>query len=269
MKYFITLLLLSFFTFLSGLPQCPKYDCSDNKNNICASIKSTLNDLSYNQITLSDICEKGQSCQIKYKHLSSLAYANQDSSFTCEANKEQNLKYLYPGEDCSIKNSVCVKMGKKDGQCVNGKCTGQEENEACSTHVDCLAGLYCSDNICRPQKTFGSDCSDSVECVNQYLCHNKKCELIPFSLNVDEPVGDHDTLDFFKCKFHVFDSNRKCAAMLQKEQGDENGFVKCELGQNCNYTISGKDMSVPCSCGFNAQGFGYCGLGHNKCNNIN
>ena len=46
---------------------------------------------------------------------------------------------------------------------------------------------------------------------------------------------------------------------------DSNGFVRCEIGELCNYTSGGNDdniISKPCECGFNQYGYSYCPLSH-------
>jgi hypothetical protein len=261
----ITLLSVVIFT---NTMMCPKFACPEGSSKTCGSVRATGKDFGFNLVSLSDICEKSETCEIAQQNWTSLAMLEEDKLYTCKPTNSAVTR-SFPGEQCS-RNEDCQKNGEGTGDCIESTCTGILEMEECHTHSQCLAGSYCDVDECRPQKEFGLTCEDSVECVNQYLCHNGTCSLAPFSLDVGEPVGDKDSMEDYKCKFQQFDSHRKCTKLIQYETGDAEGFVKCNVGDFCKYRLFGEgpELSIPCDCGFNADGTGYCPIGHNKSNSI-
>ena len=81
--------------------------------------------------------------------------------------------------------------------------------------------MYCNaSNKCAPQLGRGSDCTNSRECKNKYLCNNKKC-IEYFSLNDGEKIINNDTdeipLEYF-CKYATVNYTDKTCYRLYNER---------------------------------------------------
>jgi hypothetical protein len=238
---------------------CPRYSCVDKKDNMCASTRG------FNQVTLADTCKKGEFCNVDYPPYAHLSETTKDGSFYCKQIPPKPAPTRFPGEQCPS-NSECVKTGPLTGECKHGTCSGAGDSSNCSSHAECLAGLFCNNESkkCIPQKPFKSECTDSVQCENKYLCHKGLCQLTPYSLDLGEEVNEKDVFYNVMCKFG-FTLKGKCSYLIQKENG-EDGFIKCDRDDKCIYTFfgTGETLETPCSCGYNSEGQGYCKQGHNK-----
>ena len=226
-------------------------------------------------------CGEGEECNFDQR----LVFTNWFYNATCRPKvlspfreKDNNFlsskkqKKLLPGEDCTLTEG-CLEGAFDDiGKCINAKCTGHGFNETCRRDSDCLIGLYCDDNllVCQNQKGLGEKCNSHYDCKNNFLCMNKTClefYSLPNGTYLEPKKGK-----YFKslCKYEfINEKTNQCIDSLEyynvlPENIDENGFVKCNLNQMCNYT-SGGNWTVytkSCECGYNKEGQGYCPLSH-------
>jgi hypothetical protein len=246
---------------------CPKYSCEKGTNKNCALVKAGLATDGFNRISLAEVCDNGESCDVPSPSFKTLADIPNDTGFTCKINIEPTNKILrFPGEKCYT-NEDCLKTDEGTGICSSGHCTGIEEKHVCNTTAGCLAGLYCNTTFkrCFKQKEDGDECSSSSECANHLLCHRNKCQFALFSLESGTELDEDDAnFNDYKCKFglHWFG---KCVSMVQELPGDKDGFVECNYGETCHYKYGNEQVyREDCACGFNAEGKGYCPLGYNK-----
>jgi hypothetical protein len=244
---------------------CPKYTCEKGTDTSCVNVKSGLKTDGFNKISLTDICKKGEFCDVPQPSYITLPDVDKDTAYTCKATPEPSTKVVrFPGEKCD-KNEDCIKTEEGTGTCTSGYCTGIAEGKACQLTAACLAGFYCdkTSNKCTAQKKEG-DCKESSECVNNLLCNKGKCSLTPYGLDIGAELDKEDP-DFnaYKCKLGL-DHKGKCASLVQEETGDKDGFVECKYGETCKYKIGDEEKKDTCACGINGEGKGYCPLGFNK-----
>jgi hypothetical protein len=262
LKQFILFLLLSL-SLGSNIKSCPKYSCVQNRDT-CAFTTSFARELGYNLVGLTDRCKEDEHCDVTEPY-KTLARLETDEKFFCKQGKpDGRKKSRYPGEDC-ISNEDCYRDGVGVGECKIGKCVGKTLGESCAHQSDCLAGLYCGDNKCIPQKLFGSDCHESAECENKFLCYKGKCQLNLYSLDFGEELeNDKDFLLFlYACKLG-FSINGKCSYSVQNSIGD--GPLRCNYDEGCKYDYFGTTEKghQACDCGYNSEAQGYCEFGINK-----
>jgi hypothetical protein len=265
LKIFV-ILAIAFCVILADDPvhSCPKYKCEKGTHTSCVNVKFGLKTDGFNKISLTDICKKGEYCNVPRPRYIMLPKVDKDTAYTCEINSYKPITVRYPGEKCD-KNEDCYKVDETTPTCVSGYCTGIAEGNTCKFTASCVAGLYCdkNTNTCVKQKSEG-DCKESFECVNHLLCYKGKCSLFPFSLEVGAEVDKEDPhFNDLKCKFNMV-FNGKCVSIVQEEAGDKDGFVECKYGETCTYKIGDGVRKEECGCGFNADGKGYCPLGVNK-----
>jgi hypothetical protein len=264
----IVLGICSLFSYVYTI-SCPKYQCVNTTDNICASVKSGINTIGYNHVNLTAICEDGQRCGVDFPQYYWLAAYSEDHTFKCVDNNSTFMKKLprYPGEDCyTDQDCIGDTKDKIVGKCVHRKCYGHDINEKCHSHTSCLQGLYCdrTNNTCQKQKDRGSRCISSYECFNQYLCHEHTCSISPYSLPLGTKLSDNDEFYAgFKCIFGIA-INNTCTSFNQTRS--VNNYIPCDMTQSCNYTTNeGEPFTTACDCGYNSDGQGYCRLGHNIC----
>jgi hypothetical protein len=263
---FIVIIAIALSVILSDDPvhSCPKYTCEKGTETSCVNGKSGLKTDGFNKISLTEICKKGEYCDVPPPSYRTLSDVDKDTAYTCKDFETSNWKVRFPGENCD-KNEDCLEVAEITPTCVSGYCSGIAEGKICKFTASCVVGLYCDkkSNTCVKQKSEG-DCTESSECVNHLLCHKGKCSLTPFSLKVGAEIDKEDP-DFneVKCKLGSV-SNGKCASLVQEEAGDKDGFVECKYGETCKYKFGDDEKNKPCACGYNADGKGYCPLGTNK-----
>jgi hypothetical protein len=242
--------------------KCPNYTCAKGTENSCANVKSYISTIGYNYVNLTDTCKPGEICNVGSSPYAILSDIQRDEAFTCDI--RQILRY--PGEDCKH-DSDCYKDEdyKTTGTCVNNKCTGQGVDDPCDSHKQCLKGLYCNNKpsgICKPQLGKDEPCTTTYGCINSLLCHGNKCQLKPFSIDIGTVVGKQDD-SFLKCRFVLIDCDGICTSHNQTEEYKD--YLTCKHGDACTYSLNGGDTKyVNCPCGYNAEGLGYCPIGHNK-----
>jgi len=219
-------------------------------------------------VSLSKTCKPNEEC----KGLENV-YLEDSVSGTC-VEKEPHPDVMgvrFPGEDCDDIHQ-CIDEPNFKSTCQNNKCWGKKENEACSSPSECLVGLYCNGEICKPQVKLGGACKEVYDCENNLGCYNGKC--IKFgTLKENEDISfakigefNNDPRRSLLCEFGKvdFEDGDSCAvhryAGETKKNVSPEGFVKCNWGEKCTYS-DGKNLEErDCQCGYNAEGQGYCPL---------
>jgi hypothetical protein len=263
MMILITILCISYIA--SKQPQCAKFECGPQDNNTCVYEKSGIDTVGYNNVTIYDVCQEGQKCEVDRYDYQSLSYFNNDRSYKCIPVPT----IRYPGEDCN-NDSDCYSVGEPH-KCTEGKCSGIALGDSCIVSEDCLIGLSCQDSKCMPQKKFGESCYYTDDCVNSLLCFNSTCSVTPYSLPLGsyfetqdvDIAGNYCVLGQF-ASVHEKYFNFFCVSNNQTWSED---YQKCNNGDTCTYevTIIG-NLTIDCSCGFNPDQQGYCPQGLNLSN---
>jgi len=195
----------------------------------------------------------------------------------------------YPGEPCN-EDSDCYAVERTDliGICGNKTklCLGKERGDTCSSTEQCVKGLFCRKgelkSTCEYQLGRRSNCSSSFECANNLACVNNTCQDSFYSLNIGDVISSDYDLSLnpkLFCKTRLVvksasDGKLRCAGRnhTDAKNSSENDFVRCEYNQLCNYTISDHINTfpdqLPCECGFNKYGQGYCKRGHDSSKQI-
>jgi hypothetical protein len=270
MKTFLTLVIkiLSIKLLSAVTTQCPKYTCPNEKKQTCAQLTPTLATQGFNKIELFDTCPVGTYCNIPGIVWQTLTTSNETSVYNCtDVGKLDLFLNRYPGESCEKDTDCYYTDGDQStGSCKNSKCTGRTVGEFCISHSSCLTGLFCDGGKCAKQKRKDNLCKDSAECSNELLCHEGQCSLKPYTLGLGKFVGT-DSRAGDKCVLSMVDGQGRCTALNQTistVDPDLNMFRRCGYGDACAYTLNGLDTkSVPCECGFNTAGYGYCPKGQN------
>ena len=267
-------------------PKCPLFKCSSDdrvEKKICANQTFDLNLKRSNISLFSKSCAWGkEKCDFNPD------YNNKNPvDFKC-ANSKPKLGKSFPGESCDGDDD-CFAETKTDklGKCDNktNLCLGYQRGENCTKSSECVKSLFCKNNLgkltCESQLGKDQNCTLSYDCMNSMACVNKTCKDAFFSLDVGAEVSDSYDVNIARenfCKNKIVrktaDAKVYCATKNQTDvrNSSEGDLVRCNLGQMCNYTITdGKNSDfsqVPCDCGYNKYGYGYCPRGQNSRNNF-
>ena len=199
---------------------------------------------------LSKNCVEGKCARIK---------ESCDSTVECpfgEFCNAKTWKIKYPGEQCT---SI--------GWCIDGLCSGKQKEENCTNHTDCVKGYFCNGLYCERQKGENNFCLDQYECLNYLGCHENTCQPY-FSLSNGTQLNETNP-DKRLCEMNRIDeTTNQCAERkyygVNYDKDLDDGFLKCEIGYNCNYTTGyyhdkREEIEVePCQCGYSSQGQSYC-----------
>lgn len=259
--------------------QCPKYECKNNQKTCTKSMNPNNFDSSNITITLSNICNKTQSCE-----LPNIADIQDRQSVEGSCLNNDNELNRFPGEQCLV-NSDC-----KNNNCTDSKvCQFVALGETCSNEepIDftkqCGVGAYCnSENKCAEQIKRDQNCTQTFHCQNNLVCFNKTCSMEYGSVKDGEQINttllseDFGTQLGYLCQTGFFDDNqKKCFSYTYANQtsmvADADGFVKCNIngGNECVYeTSTNGTFKRNCDCGFNAEGYGYCPVDRNGKKNL-
>lgn len=249
--------------------QCPKVTCNENIDKCYKSFNPFKEEGDDITIELnSKICTGNTECKLNRNKVAiSPVFQNQIIEGQC-LEKTSIIKTRYPGESCDSQ-TPCI----EGSTCQEGKCSGAGENEPCTLHEHCLSGLYCSkeEKVCKKQKKEGAKCTDGWECLNYLGCYKGDCILfgtLPDGASVSEenaPFSGKKDLSFYFCEYGISDSTRHCAfeyytgpTKENQKAGEE--FVKCQRDDYCYYTTAESSSRLPCNCGYNEDGYGYCKL---------
>lgn len=252
---------------------CPTVKCSDNITS-CFHGYNPFNEEG-NGITIEindKVCASDEMCTVLGSSPSTMmtnVFEVQSTQGVCS--KRQIANFIrYPGEDCDpLNNANCIEGSICQN---NGKCSGVEENGECKEDKECVVGLYCSsEGKCTRQKKEGELCEVGWECLNYLGCYKNKCSRFgtvkdgnSISTDVAYFPGS-ESITFYFCESGTPDSSLQfCAsndyAGETADKVDEDGFVKCQKDELCNYYDGQTTYSKPCVCGYNEEGTGYCEL---------
>ena len=243
--------------------KCAIYICnSDLSSTKCAQSKyNSKFDIS---VTLSDICEQDIKCNIDGIP-NDVFYNGSNIEGKCSnlGNKR------YPGEKCTLDSECVYPLNNPSTQfhkCEDGFCNGIKEDGICEDNSWCLVGYYCDkfEGKCKSQLSKGKKCSESKDCKNNLVCIQNKCEEL-FSLNDGESVPEYESEEFQKmfCKNgEVIDNTCVSFNDLDGTKVDDREYKKCDYNTFCEYKVIGlepfRKKYVPCGCGYNNIGQGYC-----------
>jgi hypothetical protein len=238
-------------------PKCAKYTCDKTPDNSCAFGHFTAAD-NFNTVKLNDVCKKEQKCvtapsALPFKDLTEVI--DKDVKGTCTDVKIT--LPAYPGEAC-VEDKDCYngEPNAKTGKCESKVCTGSKADEDCTHDSQCLVGNYCDGSKCKAQKKADEECKNHFQCLNGLACVSGKCGDKYFSL---ENGADADNENL--CKSRRRTAGGKCTSWTSTDTKDAklDNMVKCDNGSMCNYVDHEKtSVKIPCQCGYNADGFGYC-----------
>jgi hypothetical protein len=246
--------------------RCPVFKCVDKSQQTDCAVSHI--DLSTGNITveLANVCNTTSYCKVE-------SFFDDHSKGTCtQRNKIPVLPPLrYPGEECN-KDSDCwayVPNDGKTGKCVNGLCQGLK-SENCVQTAQCPVGKYCNSTSkqCENQISENNACTSTIQCQNHLVCYNNNCTRtysLPIGTRLTQPL-DFDAPKV--CQFGNVNDNI-CVSLnsTDPETVAKEGLTECYYGQSCNYTYSHGDSpltTLPCECGYNKDGIGYCRKGQNK-----
>ena len=240
---------------------CARYSCVDNKD-FCAKSKINGSEIS---VTLSPICKKGEYCDVGGDP-NKVFYEGKEVRGKCKSNRPSTQK-RYPGEHCT-ENSQCIYNNICDEN--TKRCTGKSVDTICSSNIECLSGLYCDQkrHRCTQQKDLYGDCSSSYECSNNLLCHNSHCSDVLYKLPVGTKVEsvDEDIPNDYYCLYGMSISG-VCVEFWYEdpELNLKEEKVECKRNDLCHYIynpIKFGTFTLPCQCGYNRKGNGYCPFPH-------
>ena len=247
-----------------GKGSCAVYKCENsNSQEFCAM--STFQNAFNINVTLYDICSSGVECKIGGDP-NEVFYNKTNINSKCYS-KVDNMRY--PGEKCDVDLECVYPLDNPSSQfhkCEDGRCNGMDENGICEDNSWCIAGYYCDkySGKCKEQKSKNEKCLDSKECQNDLICLSNKCSNKLYSLDNGKEVPYNEDKEIQKrfCKSgEVYDS--KCVSYNDIDgKTSDDKYKTCNFEDKCVYKVIGlnneKTMEIPCPCGYNAEGQGYC-----------
>ena len=252
---------------------CPKVTCSE-KITSCFEGYNPFNEEGNGiAIEINDkVCASNEMCSVLGSGtitMMSKVFEVQNTKGVCIKRQLANF-VRYPGEDCDpLHNALCIEGSTCQE---NGKCSGLGEGEKCQQDIECVAGLYCSkEGNCTRQKKEGEECEVGWECLNYLGCYKNRCSRFGTvkdgnSISTDVAYFPGiDKINYYFCEsgvanhdFTLCVSNDYSGETAKKV--DEEGFVKCQKDEVCEYYDGKSTYSRPCVCGYNEEGTGYCEL---------
>jgi uncharacterized Fe-S cluster protein YjdI len=249
---------------------CPKFSCAKNASNTtaCLLANNPMTDNGDNiTVTINTgICSKNEYCSFGNTGIDAI-FKNEKVSGKC-LNKSiiTPIVTRYPGETCD-KNNICYDEPDFKSSCDNSTytCSGKKSGDNCTSTVQCVSGLYCNGTVCLEQVKSNGKCNETWDCANNLACYNRTCvefgNVKTGSLMNRDLLGALYDLDYkvTLCEFGKVSSD-KC--VQRKYDTDKNvtkdTFIQCNWGTKCKY-IEGEDkIELPCACGYNDKGQGYC-----------
>ena len=248
---------------IPGEGKCAIYKCEDSSfGDYCA--KSNFKNAFNISVNLYDICSDNVECKIGGDP-NEVFYNGTNVNSKCHSIE---LIKRYPGERCNL-DSECVyplnNPSSQFHQCVEGRCSGMDNDGICEDNTWCLAGYYCDkfSGKCKEQKGNKDKCFETKECQNDLICLNSKCSDELFSLDNGQTVPSYEEKEIQKhfCKSgEVIDNT--CVSYNDLSKLDNENYHNCSYGTFCKYKLiglKGKDeIKMNCSCGYNSEGIGYC-----------
>ena len=260
--------------------QCPIFSCDSKKENCFLGNNPLQEDGKNISIILNPyICSEKEYCTLPEENKlinTSLIMNNIKLEGQCKIYQGKKGIKRYPGESCNI-NSDCI---VDNSICKDGQCTGVNEGENCKKTEQCLVGFYCNNSTkkCEKQKKEGEKCIEGWDCENFLGCFKGRCikfgtlkkgikitnESAPFPgddlkhflcYTGELNEGNGITGDF--CVTNDYDVTWKNS---NNKNPDENGYIKCNFGEQCIYHNGRNKVYKNCECGYNNMGQGYCPL---------
>jgi hypothetical protein len=264
----IIILALLFSIILSK--NCPRYQCDVSPQNLICAQSAYDKTADYMKVSINPVCSN--MCLASNDIATSYIF-NQHKYFedttehmllACQTLYTKSLSF--PGEKCQIVFKECY-QGAFKSECQNEICTGVKQGDACTKTEECLAGNFCKNGICTPQIIFGETCENSLQCVNNALCHAGKCTKYGSLATGTKLVpSKEETADSIKilCEFNrVY--NGSCVKSAYKDD-TKSKFIECEYGKKCSYKYIGTPeaekvtFDLDCECGYNSKGKAHCPL---------
>lgn len=226
---------------------CESFQCSSSplNQNQCVSPSGTANNL--------QICPQGSFCpwalSTKY-------------NTTCVPGSTVISYGGLPGDQC-FSNSDCG--GLSICNLRTNTCVGRTTGQPCNDQGDCDVGYSCRNvemaATCQPMVGKGVKCGDYLSmnlCQNNLACNNGVCTSLFSGANGNIVTLDSAAL-LCESGFYV-PGNQPFTAECTKAPVSPSVSlpIACTAGTLC-YSKD-KKYSIPCQCGFNSNGQGYCPL---------
>ena len=162
----------------------------------------------------------------------------------------------YPGEPCTVQSNCVI------GTCTQGVCVGLPIGTHCTNSNQCSPGLYCATTgQCSLQKPVGSTCGSDFDCVSYAGCVSNNCTAY-YSLAVNSTVPDCSTTGTsnFCAKIACQRTSwiGSVGICLNPPKSYNFNPNRCSSNLNCTSTDGVHNYTGVCSCGYNADGQGYC-----------
>jgi hypothetical protein len=234
---------------------CPIYKCEAASGNCALSNFFKTEDR--NHVSLDEkVCKAGQYCGTDGNPWEIFASSETSVSGKCKPLAEPFTSKRLPGEKCDDNNQC------QDTPCKDGVCPGKNAGEACSGHSQCVVGTYCKDKTtCTAQLGNTAACTNSLECQNNLVCLTGTCQAGYYSQKAGVKIEPQEgfTMESL-CEYGKYDNtNKECTILKLKNTKNTDGFALCDYGTQCQYSYNDKvDIPMPCECGYNEKGQGYC-----------
>ena len=175
-------------------------------------------------------------------------------------------KPKYPGDPCTTAQDCLSPVNT----CTAGVCKGVFFGLACSSHADCNVNEICSHypvspaphTKCGPMKQLANPCTNNPPgsiCQNGLVCYNGSCSKV-FQNEVFEIFAIDELYAPYMCKTGYYEEySPGLGNCLPAPKSPHVPYpIKCNIGEFC---LSDDGFhKMPCECGYNADGQGYCPL---------
>lgn len=188
----------------------------------------------------------------------------------CVAGMFANKGYCYdpnPAESGGLPGDPCTVNDDCQGAyttCENQICKGGVTGASCDDQDDCDVGYACqnvpTNAVCQKMIAVGGACGDYMTnnlCVNGAVCNNGIC-VEYFSQPNGAIVDTASAPSVCMSGYWEVAQERTDKSICRPAPRSPNlpMPIKCDIGTNC-YSSDGL-YSLPCACGFNSNGQGYC-----------
>lgn len=269
-------------SFLHAVKQsCPIFKCSKREYCLFGYNPANEDGKGINFTINEKVCNKGDIC--KAVNGEAMDIMEKRSVIGSCIPFEYTVKPLkrYPGEECETDDD-CI---NDYSNCVNKVCSNSPEYPACNSTRDCPVGKACMNDTgsptCKDQKDEGESCENGWDCKNYLGCYRNRC--IKFGSLKTGMLNDEEIANFTGNQMrqllcaseHLDEAEKKFCVDTEYDMGwikdegkiiDDKGFVKCDYGEICKYHYVNKKggVKMPCGCGYNEEGQGYCPVPTNR-----
>lgn len=167
-----------------------------------------------------------------------------------------------PGDTCQ---STADCQGLSVCNQVTGVCEGGKNGAFCNDQPDCDVGFTCHNveqaATCQPVNSLGGTCGNYLTmnlCKNTLTCNNGQCINL-FSLQ-DGTLVDNDSAAL-ACQSGFYELTQQPGQAVCKPAPKSPNVampISCSAGTMCKSRDN--KYQIPCQCGFNSMGQGYCPL---------